>query len=144
MKKIIRIAIKSISGDYPGRGNDLCEKLTISRDLIKYEEKTLHVDASHRWSHKISSPSAQALFDELKNSVTEIMDSYYRMGFACDVGSTEFVVTYEDKTKKHEVFYLPSIVFAECFSIVKKMIPECEDVPSMLITSDDDEETYTD
>ena len=40
-----------------------------------------------------------------------------------------FSVTYGDKSKLERDFFLPGDDFKECFSIIRQMIPGCEDTP---------------
>ncbi len=141
MKDIIRITIKSESG-YCCVEEVYSDKITITKDSIRYEynpmiesEKNVH----RKWSYKTTSPIFQKLFKEAALTVEPIL-SWEEMLSVEDSGSTTFSVTYADKTKKTRDFFLSGDEFKECFSIIKQMVPGCEYVPAVLLTSEDYEE----
>ena len=141
MKDIIRITIKSESG-YCCVEEVYSDKITITKDSIRYEynpmiesDKNVH----RKWSYKTTSPIFQKLFKEAALAVEPIL-SWEEMIFVADSGNTTFTVTYDDKTKKTRDFFLSGDEFKECFSIIKQMVPGCEYVPAVLLTSEDYEE----
>ena len=54
-----------------------------------------------------------------------------------DTGAITFTITYADKSREEREFYLPGDDFKEVFSVVKKMIPQCEYTPAVLLTSEE-------
>ncbi len=54
-----------------------------------------------------------------------------------DIGETTFSVAYSDKTRRQRKFFLSGDSFKECFDIIKQMVPGCEYIPAVLLTSDD-------
>ena len=54
-----------------------------------------------------------------------------------DIGVIEFNITYSDKTKYKEIYWVPGDSFKELFIEIKTLVPECEYVPAVLLTSDD-------
>lgn len=57
--------------------------------------------------------------------------------FICDIGSTSITATFADKHRETANFFCPSEFFADYFKIIKKMVPECEYIPAVLLTDDD-------
>lgn len=60
--------------------------------------------------------------------------------FCMDIGGIEFVLIYSDKKKVHETFWVPSDYFESQFKVIKAMVPECEYMPAVLLTSENFEE----
>ena len=60
--------------------------------------------------------------------------------FCTDIGGIEFFITYSDKTKFQETFWVPSDYFDDVFKVIKSMVPECEYTPAVLLTAEDYEE----
>lgn len=54
-----------------------------------------------------------------------------------DVGGIEINVTYSDKTRFKEIYWVTGDYFQELFRVIKKMVPESEDIPAVLLTSED-------
>ena len=79
------------------------------------------------------------LFEATATQVVHLMENPLE-GKCTDIGDTEFIITFEDKTKWHEFYWLPSDEFADIFSVIKQMVPEIEDVPEVLKTSGDYED----
>ena len=88
------------------------------------------------WSYKTSSSTFYQLFLNAGKAVEKIIDMDHDLR-ATDIGCTSFVITYSDKTRKMRNFFLPPNDFKQCFSIIKQMIPGCEDLPKTLKTVDD-------
>lgn len=71
------------------------------------------------------------------------------MGFCTDIGGIEFYITYSDKTKIKETYWVPGDYFEELFKVIKSLVPATEYIPAVLMTSEDygeeeeeDEEEY--
>lgn len=141
MKDIIRIAIKGESG-YCCAEEAYSDKVTITRYSIQYEYKPLfgsETNIARSWSYKTTSPIFQKIYEELVTVIPRVMSMNEEL-FVTDIGATTFVVTYADKTKEQKVYFLPGDEFKEAFSIIKQMVPGCEYVPAVLLTSYDYEE----
>ena len=61
----------------------------------------------------------------------------YEDEFVTDVGAITFTITYSDKSREVREFYLPGDDFRDVFAVVKKMVPDCEYVLAVLLTSED-------
>ncbi len=79
------------------------------------------------------------MFDDLATLMPSVMTMDEAV-FVTDIGATTFVITYADKTKEQKVYFLPGDEFRQAFSIIKQMVPECEQVPLALQTSEDYED----
>ena len=60
--------------------------------------------------------------------------------FCTDIGGIEFNITYSDKTKFKETYWVPGDEFKELFSVIKSIVPETEYTPAVLLTYDDYDE----
>ena len=139
-KDIIRVVIKGSSG-YGPVDEAFKDKVTITRNSIQYEYNpylTSEINPVRRWSYKTTSPIFQKEFDELSTLLPKVMT--YEDEFVMDVGMITFMITYSDKSREERDFYLPGDDFIEVFSVIKKMVPGCEYVPAVLLTSEDYEE----
>ena len=88
-----------------------------------------------KWSYKTISPIFEKEFDELTTLLPKVMT--YEGQFVTDAGAITFTITYSDKSREVQVFYLPGDDFKEVFSVIKRMVPGCEYVPAVLLTSED-------
>lgn len=137
IKKIIRVVIKGASG-YTSVDEAFKDKLTITRDSIRYEYIPMiatEINPVRRWSYKTTSPIFQKYFDDLTRLIPGML--VWEGIFIKDVGPITFLITYADNTKEKREFYLSGDDFKEVFSVVKKMVPGCEYVPAVLLTSED-------
>lgn len=73
---------------------------------------------------------------EIKKTIPEILNES-ELNFATDVGVTEFVITYADKTKIIKSFCLSGMEFKDFFRLIKELVPDCENEPNVLFTYDD-------
>lgn len=138
MADIIRIVIKGKSG-YGPVYEAYSDKVTIDHDSIRYEYKPVmerEINMTRKWSYKTSSPIFQKLFRETVATVLDILN-WEERPFVKDLGVTTFTVTYADKTKETRDFILPGDEFIECFTLIKQMVPGCEYIPAVLLTSED-------
>ena len=139
MKDIIRISIKGESG-YCSAEEAYKDKVTITRDSIRYEYRPQYggseTNIARNWSYKTTSSVFQKKFDELAALVPEVL-TREEIPFVTDIGESTFVITYSDKSKKTRSFFLPGDEFISVFSIVKQMVPGCEYIPAVLLTSED-------
>ena len=138
MADIIRITIKGESG-YGPVDEAYSDKVTIDRDSIRYEYKPVvesEINTSRKWSYKTCSPIFQKLFREVAIAVEDILNRKDET-FVTDIGVTSFTVTYADKTKVTRDFFILRDNFKKCFDIIKQMVPGCEYMPALLLTSED-------
>ncbi|WP_165252822.1 hypothetical protein [Adlercreutzia sp. ZJ304] len=114
--------------------------VTITPNSIRYKYEPQEYSASNlplRWAYQSSSQDHRLLFDELVQIVADILLEQKDEASAIDVGATTFGVTYLDGSRRQREFYLSSDYFAECFALVKKMVPSEEATPKVLMTSED-------
>lgn len=138
MADIIRITIMGRSGNGP-IDETYRDKVTIDRDSIRYEYKPGEesgINPLRKWSYKTSSPIFQKLFGEAAAAVEDIF-IWGQEPFVTDLGVTAFTITYADKTRARRDFILPGDDFKECFDIIRQMVPGCEYMPAVLLTSED-------
>ncbi len=141
MAHITKIIIKGESGYAPVE-ESYRDKITIDHDSIRYKYKPeveSDFNVPRKWSYKTSSPIFRKLFTEAAAAVEEILKCE-EMPLASDLGTTTFTLVYADKRKVKRSFTVPGDEFRECFSIIKQMVPGCEYVPAVLLTSEDYEE----
>lgn len=141
MKEIIKIVIKGESGYGPG-DEAYKDKVTIEPKGISYEYIPLlesETNPVRKWSYRTSSPIYGKQFEDLKKSVVSVTEPRVEM-FCTDVGSIEFIITYDDKTKFKKIFWISGDEFKATFAIIKQMIPGCEYVPAVLLTEEDYED----
>ena len=60
--------------------------------------------------------------------------------FVTDIGPTTITATFEDKHRETVNYYCPSDFFADYFKTIRQMVPSCESIPTVLLTSDDFED----
>ena len=140
-KEIVKIVIKGGSG-YGPADEAYNDKVTIEQKGISYEYIPMFESETNpvrKWSYKTNSSVYGMLYEELKKSMASVTEPNIEM-FYTDIGSIEFIITYDDKTKVKKTFWVPGDEFKEVFSIVKKMVPGCEYVPAVLLTEEDYED----
>ena len=138
MKKIIKIVIKGCSG-YGPIDAAFKDKVIIDSSSISYEYTPLEnseTNPSRKWKYTTTGSEFKRLYDELVGKMPNII--YREIDFFCtDIGEIEFIVTYEDKTKWKNTFFVPGDEFDEIFSTIKQMVPRCEEIPNVLLTEAD-------
>lgn len=141
MSDIIRIVIKGASG-YCCSDEAYNDKVTITSDSIAYEYIPFlesELNPKRKWSYKTDSP----LFKVLYSNVVEMLPRYLEEDierFCTDIGGIEFIITYSDKTKYKNIFWVPGDDFHDLFKVIKQMIPATEYTPAVLLTSEDFED----
>lgn len=141
MVDIIRIVIKGSSGYccYDEAYND---KVTITEDSISYEyipAVESEINPKRKWMYKTNSPLFKNKFEEIRSMLPGILEKENEL-FCTDIGGIEFIITYSDKTKVKEIYWVPGDYFSDLFSLIKGIIPETEYTPAVLLTSDDYDE----
>lgn len=141
MKEIVRIVIKGSSGYccYDEAYND---KVTITSDSISYvytPNVESEINPKRKWSYKTNSPIFKMKMDAIKSMIPSIIEREIDE-FCTDIGGIEFNITYADKTKFKEIYWVPGDYFEELFIAIKSIVPETEYIPAVLLTSGDYEE----
>ena len=140
--RIVRITIKGASGYGPVE-TAYEDNITLTDSSISYEYKPHPMSNSEtnvyrKWSYKTTSPEFKDIFQAVAAMTPEIINCEDDM-FAYDIGPTEIIVSYDDKHRDHEYFFVPSEYFREWFLLIKKLVPQCEKIPEVLWTIDDEE-----
>ncbi|MGO5337813.1 hypothetical protein ACTQZS_13605 [Bilifractor sp. LCP19S3_H10] len=141
LMKIIRITIKGSSGYCPV---DIAfqDRISLTPHSIEYTYKPYYQSEMNRprkWFYKTDSPIFAALYHQVETLLPRYLDSDEKLMYK-DLGITEIIVTYEDKSRRTESWCCPSVWFSELFAVIKKMVPACEDVPEVLVTNENEEE----
>lgn len=64
-------------------------------------------------------------FDYIAKMIPEIIEGGIDE-FCTDIGGIEFNITYADKTKFKEIYWVPGDYFNELFEMIKNWVPDCE------------------
>lgn len=138
MAEIIRIVIKGSSG-YCSVEDAFNDKVTITENAISYEYIPYVASEIHpkrKWSYKTNSPLFKWKFIEIAKMLPEVLKR--DMDVLCtDIGGIEFNITYADKTKFKNTYWVPGDEFKELFAAIKSIIPETEYTPAVLLTSEE-------
>lgn len=137
--KIVKIIIKTESG-YGPVDDSYKDKLTITHNSISYEfhpYKEAEKRKVQKWTYKTNG----SLFERLFGAICEMTPKYLNCDevlFCTDIGSTDIVAIYDDKSRRTEHYYCPAEYFREYFCMIRKMIPPCEYIPVSLLLEEDD------
>ncbi len=141
MAEVVRIVIKGSSG-YGPSDEAYKDKLTITSSSIAYEylpyEESV-INPKRAWNYKTNSPIFKVTFGKVAAMLPDVLAKDPTM-FCTDIGEIECIITYADKTKRKELFWLPGDDFKELFHEIKFMVPECEYTPAVLLTEEDYED----
>ena len=138
VKYIARIVIKGASG-YGSADEAYNDKVTITPTSISYEYKPMYeseLNLSRKWSYKTNSPIFRMMYDKVAGMLPAIIERGIQE-FCTDIGGIEFTITYSDKTKFKEIYWVTGDYFEELFVAIKRMVPEMEYTPVVLLTSED-------
>ena len=138
VKYIARIVIKGASG-YGSADEAYNDKVTITPTSISYEYKPMYeseLNPSRKWSYKTNSPIFRMMYDKVAVMLPAIIERGIQE-FCTDIGGIEFNITYSDKTKFKEIYWVPGDYFEELLVAIKRMVPETEYTPAVLLTSED-------
>ena len=141
--EIVKIVIKGASG-YGPVDESYEDKITMTASSIKYVYKPHEMSKSEssvyrKWSYKTNSP----LFRQIYKQAAEKTPFYLYNNesvFTADIWATEITAAFEDKHREKVNFFCPSAFFCEYFGLIKKMVPETEFTPAVLLTDDDFED----
>ena len=143
MKDIVKIVIKGTSG-YCRIDEAYKDKVTITPESINYEyvpAVETEMNPKRKWSYKTNSSIFKMKYDTLVALMSGVTERGVDV-FRTDIGGIEFVITYADKTKFDETFWVPSDYFESQFKVIKEMVPECEYTPAVLLTSEDSKRMF--
>lgn len=138
VKYIARIVIKGASG-YGSADEAYNDKVTITPTSISYEYKPMYeseLNPSRKWSYKTNSPIFRVMYDKVAGMLPAIIERGIQE-FCTDIGGIEFNITYSDKTKFKEIYWAPGDYFEELLVAIKRMVPETEYTPAVLLTLED-------
>lgn len=138
VKYISRIVIKGASG-YGSADEAYNDKVTITPTSISYEYKPMYeseLNPSRKWSYKTNSPIFRMMYDKVAGMLPAIIERGIQE-FCTDIGGIEFNITYSDKTEFKEIYWVPGDYFEELLVAIKRMVPETEYTPAVLLTSED-------
>ena len=138
MADIIKIVIKGTSG-YCCSDEAYNDKVTITSESISYEYihfMESEINPKRKWSYKTNSPIFKMKFDHIENIMPEIIERRIDE-FCTDIGGIEFNITYADRAKFKEVYWVPGDYFNELFGMIKNLVPDCEYTPAVLLSSTD-------
>ena len=133
MPEILKITIKGCSGycSYDDAYDDklVLTPMSISYDYVPLQESELnHI---RKWSYKTNRHFFRESFEQVASMIPDILSADDT--FLCtDVGMVDFTVTYSDKTRKHIRYWCTGDHFLKCFSIIKKLVPNGEEIPKVL------------
>ena len=141
MAEITRIVIKGSSG-YCCYDEAFNDKVTITQDSIAYEYvpyQETDINPKRKWSYKTNSPIFKMKYDEVAGMLSGIIERGVEE-FCTDIGGIEFNITYSDKTKFKETYWVPGDYFEELFVAIRSLVPKTEYTPAVLFTTEDYED----
>ncbi len=140
-RRVERIVIKMETGFFPAMYDDgYKDRLVITPNSISYvnEPRFEHMD-NYRWSYKTMSLDFTLAFIEIAQEVEKIIRR--QLDFVCcDGDHFIFTLTYEDGSKESRDFWASSEDFEGCFSAIRKIIPQTEELPDMILSEADYDE----
>ncbi|MCF0260840.1 MAG: hypothetical protein HUJ54_13355 [Erysipelotrichaceae bacterium] len=138
--EIIKIIIQGSSG-YGPADEAYKDKLILTSCSISYEYKPHEKSRSQsnvcrKWSYKTTSPVFKQIFRKAAEKTPDSLNSN-KIPFVIDLGSIEITAVFEDKHREKAKFFCSGDCFREYFSVIKKLVPQTEYLPAVLLTSDD-------
>ena len=101
------------------------------------------INPKRKWRYKTNSQIFKMKFDSIAEMISGIIKN--GIDICCtDVGEIEFHITYSDKSKFKEIYWATGDSFKELFGVIKQIVPDCEDIPAVLLTSEDYEDEEKD
>ena len=107
----------------------------IEKTRIDYQEESQFETLEKKWSYKTNSPIFKSIYDEIVQMVPDIVER--NPAFCTDIGGMKFIITYSDNSKIERIFFTNRDYFKDWFAIIKKLVPTTEQIPDVLLTSDD-------
>lgn len=96
-----------------------------------------------KWTYKTNSQFFKSMYQEIAERIQLLIESEIDE-YALDIGPIEFIITYSDKSKVVRTYYVDSDRFKDLFACIKKLVPNMEQTPEVLLTSDDFDEEEDD
>ena len=133
MAEITRVTVTKDSG-YGCSSNFFQESMTITANSIEYKlVPHMHnkLDVERHWYYKSNKPLVRDIIKEAFDELGKIV----RMDeeeMCYDIGSTEFIITYSDKTTIQKVLWRSVTDFRRGFIALRDLVPHLEDVPYFL------------
>lgn len=141
-RKLIKtIRIKGYSGYCPVE-EAYEDKVTIDEDSISYEYKPViesETNPSRKWRYKTNSPLFKSEFCAISDMVASVIERDIDY-FCTDIGGVEFSISYTDGTRDSKHYFIPGDEFADLFCYIKRLVPNTEYIPAVLLTSEDFED----
>lgn len=97
------------------------------------------VQSVKKWSYKTNSLFFKSMYQEISERIQLLIESEIDED-ALDIGPIEFIITYSDKSKIVRTYYVDGDRFKNLFACIKKLVPNIEQTPDVLLTSDDFDE----
>lgn len=141
MTEIERIVIKG-SSRYCCIDEAFRDKVSITSTSIVYEYAPYmetEINPKRKWSYRTDSPIFKKMYSDIADMIPEIVGREITE-FCTDIGGIEFNITYSDKTKFKETYWVSGDYFEELFKTIKRLVPEYEYTPVVLLTSEDYDE----
>lgn len=142
MKEVSKIKIEGASG-FCHIAEAYNDSLVIEKNSIKYDYKPMQeseINPVRKWNYKTTSPLFEKLFNDVVTLLPTVINTDSEAVFCTDVGGYDFTVTYSDGSKWKDSFCTCGDTFAEFFNCIKRMIPESEYTPALLLTHEDFED----
>jgi len=143
MSNIKKIVIRGASGYGPG-DEAYEDKITITPDSISYKYHKVFAESekdNKKWKYKSDSKYFKEWYEAVCEYVEEQLGNEIEC-FCTDVGGVGFVVTYENNSRRHEWYSVPTDFFGDLFRLIKLMVPKGEEVPYVLMTNEDYHDNY--
>lgn len=138
MAEIERIVIKSSTG-YCCSDEAFKDKISITSMYIVYEYipyLETEINPKRKWSYRTDSPIFKKVYSDIADMIPEILGREITEVYD-DIGWIEFNITYIDKTRFKATYWVSGDYFEVLFKTIKRLIPECEYIPAVFLTSED-------
>ncbi len=138
MNEIIKVVIKGASG-FCCEDEAYHDRLVITPEGMNYEYIPLvesEINPKRKWKYITTSPVYREMYRRIVEMIPGIIQSE-TVEECTDIGGIEFQITYSDKNKVKKLFWVQGDYFADLFNLIKKIVPECEYIPAVLLTSED-------
>ena len=133
MAEITRITVTKNPG-YGCSSHFYQESMAITANSIEYKLiPHMHnkVDEERHWHYKSNKSLVRDIIKEAFDALGQIVRMDEKE-MCYDIGSTEFIITYSDKTKIQKVFWRPATDFRNGFVALRDLVPHLEDMPRFL------------
>lgn len=96
------------------------DKITITSESISYEYTPFlesKVNPKRKWSYKTNSPLFEMQYEQIASMISETIKKEV-LEFCTDIGGIEFNITYSDKTKFKEIYWVTGDYFGKLFRLL--------------------------